>query len=71
MKLLSEYINELTALLNEHGNIGVFGDRFGLRESSAQVAYIRINKSRESVPTFWCEYGGETWKGGKVIKIWC
>lgn len=70
---VSEYINKLQALLNEHGDIevqklNVCFDR--VEATSPTIAYVKILKGRQSKPAFYDNYANDEFlKGNAVIRI--
>ena len=71
MAKVKEVINQLTELLNEHGDIEiktmVAGDVFD--HVSPRVGYMLILKGRERKRRFWGKWGKEDSKGEKIIRI--
>lgn len=65
---LSDYIELLEAILEEHGDLEVQTDSFSSRREALEpkIAYTLILRGRELVPRFWQKYADE--EDRKVIR---
>jgi len=69
---ISDYIEQLQALGDEHGDLEVELINLDLTRVTARapvVSFRKILKGRESKPRFWSSYDGEDARGEPVIRV--
>lgn len=68
---LKEYIDTLTAIYDEHGDLDVETATFSGREPARnpRLAHRKILTGRQRRPEFWNHWNGESTKGEMVVQV--
>lgn len=68
---LKEYIDALTAIYEEHGDLQVETSKFSGREPARmpRLSHQKILSGRQRRPEFWNEWNGESTKGEMVVQV--